>query len=351
MLRASFVVVLASLLAACTSSPPSSTSNPPPPPPPPARYPPAPLGTVVAELTYASQVVTDGTDLYVTSGGGSGSGSPPGLVSRLTPGGTVTTLATASSPWGIAVDAAYVYFCDAHSATLKGDWAGRIRRVPKGGGTIDTLALSAAPEAIAVDDTNVYWLDDDRLSNTILSMAKTPGDASAVSLAEFDASVGNGIALDSAHVYWTEVHQTTPFQFHGSLGRVPKVGGAAETLTTGSMWGTPASDDGGVYFGVVDVDASTLVGQVFRFDPKTRATLPVGMSSTVEAIYSTGTYVYWLDDNWGVFAAPLAGGATVRLASARMNGHPKGLTVLHGVVYWAEFGFGAILSIPGPEAQ
>src|SRR5262249_11329982 len=58
-----------------------------------------------------------------------------------------------STPYGITVDAANVYFTDVN--------AGSVSKVPIGGGAPTTLvqAPGRAPMSIAVDSTRVYWTE------------------------------------------------------------------------------------------------------------------------------------------------------------------------------------------------
>jgi hypothetical protein len=344
-MRRLLVLVAASALSSlgCTSSNSSSHQ---PPPPIPSTYPDAPLGTPVVGLYKPSHVVSDGQDLYVTAGGGQGGA---GVVERIPLDGGAPTAYAAPNPWAVAVDDTYVYWTDQRPAGNDGG-AGRgmVRRMPKGGGAAETLAESNAPLDLAVDGTNVYWLGD-RVS--ILSIPKDATDASATTVIAFDGGLLNGIALDATHVYWTEVHSVASWDFRGSVGRAPKTGGAPETLAVdgfGSLV-APASDDGGVYFAMFDFDAGH-PGRLLRFDTQTNATTPTGASSDPSAIFSDGRYVYWTDSQWGIFAAPVSGGATIRVASCNPNAFPLGLTVVNGVIYWAAFGENAIRSIRGPAA-
>lgn len=334
-MRRLLVLVAASPLLACTSS--DSASHPPPPIP--STFPDAPLGTQVAHLSHPSHIVSDGVDLYVTAGG---------EVARIPLDGGAGAAYPAPNPWGLAVDDTHVYWADQRSEPNDGGpGRGMIRRMPKDGGAPETLVESdAVPLELALDDTNVYWTDHRFAAAAIRSMPKDAVDASATTLLTFDGGLPFGITLDPTHVYWTESK---------ILGRVAKAGGAAETLASYEFgpFVAPASDDGGVYFSRLDVGAigpHGRPGQVWRLDTQTNATVPTGASSSPSGLFSDGRYVYWTDHDWGVLAAPVAGGPTMRIASNTLNASPMGLTVVNGIIYWVAFEENAVRSIRGPAA-
>jgi len=305
-------------------------------------------------LSNPSHIVSDGVDLYVTAGGGQGGA---GVVERIPLDGGAVTAYAAPNPWALAVDDTHVYWTDQRpEGDDAGAGRGMIRRMPKDGGAPETLAESdAVPADLALDGTNVYWSDRKYPQFAISSLPKDAVDASATTLIAFDGGLVNGITLDATHVYWTELHSIAPLQFGGSLGRVSKSGGAGETLVLDGFGSTigPSSDDGGVYFTMFDVDAARppgRPGRIYRFDTQTGATEVSGASSSPSGIFSDGRYVYWTDDQWGIFAAPIVGGATLRVASNVNNAFPLGLTVVNGIIYWAAFGENAIRSIRGPAA-
>lgn len=58
-------------------------------------------------------------------------------------------LGPAVSPWGVAVDDAYVYCANEGGDTVS--------RVPRAGGATEILATSPMPVGITVDAVAVYW--------------------------------------------------------------------------------------------------------------------------------------------------------------------------------------------------
>ena len=100
-------------------------------------------------------------------------------------GGSMTTLGSASgSVLDIAVDAAAVYY----TASMVGKFA-------IDGSTSETLASATTPQRIAIDADNVYFFNGTSLSR----VPKAGGDVTilAVDMYPWD------LAVDATHVYWT----------------------------------------------------------------------------------------------------------------------------------------------------
>jgi hypothetical protein len=79
-------------------------------------------------------------------------------------GSTSESLASATAPQDIAIDADNVYF-----------WSGTsLSRVPKAGGDVTILAVDLYPADLAVDDTHVYWTSRgaDGVSGAVMKVAK-----------------------------------------------------------------------------------------------------------------------------------------------------------------------------------
>jgi hypothetical protein len=116
----------------------------------------APLGggaaiTLASGLNVPGNIAVDATNVYRTNVGSQSGGTwaNDGSVMKLPlTAGAATTLAAQGVPFGIAVDAASVYWVDL---------AGTVMKAPLSGGTPTTLASNQSPTHIAIDATSVYW--------------------------------------------------------------------------------------------------------------------------------------------------------------------------------------------------
>jgi hypothetical protein len=303
-------------------------------------------------LLIVSELVTDGRDLYVAvSGGGEGE------IERVLPDGSrASFLASSPSPWGLAVDDDWAYWTDDGPAPLgRGVGPGTIRRVSKSGGPAQDLVASPYPAEIAVDDTNVYWIDIDQRTLTIRAAPKSADDGGATSATMLVAPNGalsmSGLALDATHVYWVEGDTLVapPDSLPPtSLRRVPKTGGAAETVATGLFYGGIASDSAAIYVGV-DGFSGGQPGGILRYDTATGQTELLGSGDfTPGGVAVDATNAYWTDSR-GILAAPLAGGGAVQLAAPAVQGIASTIAVANGAVYWANGD--AIWSISMPSGS
>lgn len=164
------------------------------------------------------------------------------LVRRATPdGATVTTVANASKPFGIAVDAKHVYYTSA---------ANSFQRAPVAGGTVEDLgpANGSSWGLAAVDDARAYYVfgfSDG--TGRVLAVDK----AKPATVTEYGKPESHreplGVAVSAGWVYWTE-HGTGS---DGALRACPVAGcptsGPLELATQLSFPGDIAIDDAAVY--------------------------------------------------------------------------------------------------------
>jgi hypothetical protein len=136
--------------------------------------------TVVRLVVDASQ------NLYWTD-----LGPPPGLhpvvMTQAVSSPTATQIASATSPYGIAVYGSNLYWTD----------AGNVMAYAIGGSTSPSvLSTSTQPQDIVVDSSGVYWID----SGNAVMMAPLGGGA-AVAIAQQQTNV-LALATNSTSVFW-----------------------------------------------------------------------------------------------------------------------------------------------------
>lgn len=153
------------------------------------------------------------------------------------------------------------------------------------------------------------------------------GGCVSVVLSGRNFSLGNEIAVDATHLYWTET---------GKVVSIPLAGGTPVVLATGGLPGALAIDGSFVYFA-----ERNSPNQAIKRVPlgggtvTTLASLP-GVSPVDLAI--NATHLYYISNtsagpNTGaVVKIPLAGGAPITLASSQPN--PQAIAIDGSNVYW-----------------
>ena len=166
-----------------------------------------PVATGVA-LSWAVEV--DDTYAYFTAGGGDHE-----LLRVDKMGGTPEPLTDApAGEGGLALDATHVYWAN---MTTK-----EVSRVLKGGGTTEILGSSTAPLGVVVDDEDVFWVDV--TEGAVMRASKTAPNTPLVLASGI--THGKLLTMDSEYVYASAIT--------GDLFRIPKGGGAAVQLGTGT---------------------------------------------------------------------------------------------------------------------
>jgi hypothetical protein len=112
-------------------------------------------------------------------------------------GGTPVVLSTGGfSPLRITVDAANVYFSSSD---------GPLRRVPIAGGpTVAVTSVAVTAADIAVDGANLYWTGAGAGLAPGVYRVPLAGGTLVRLASSLSNEFANGLALDSAFVYWTE---------------------------------------------------------------------------------------------------------------------------------------------------
>lgn len=218
------------------------------------------LVTGDAERVYFTSVVHGGTSRILSCARCGCAGGPREVTSG------------SFEPFALVVDGEYLWWTDSSEVS------GALHRT-KTTGSDDVSIQLAVPTGLAVDATHVYFatiggVDGGVVGNGIWRIAKNafPG---APERLEGSAIAPFSVAVDATHVYWSTavgLDMTGGFvrtlacvgNLRDDVRRVPKGGGAAETLASGERCSVAlALDDSDVYYTTL-ATAATEEGQVRR---------------------------------------------------------------------------------------
>jgi hypothetical protein len=165
-----------------------------------------PTTTLYGACLVVRLAVDSSQNLYWTD-----RGHPPYIVNQAVMMQSVsatspTKLASATSPYGIAVYGGYVYWSD----------SGNIMVLPMGATTASVLSSSADPKDLVVDSSGVYWID----SGSAVMMAPLGGGA-ATTLAQGQNNVV-ALATNSTSVFWVNEGTEASNYVDGAVMRVAK---------------------------------------------------------------------------------------------------------------------------------
>jgi hypothetical protein len=278
-----------------------------------------------------------------------------------------TTLAQGPFPWGIAVDASYVYWVNAEGAD-----GGSVVRVAKGGGAAQTLASAQVnPVSIAIDANRVYWTTAGTSSCAPDGACTSNADGAVLSapLAGGTPTVVAGgqrapvsLAVDASNVYFVDegsaVFESTIAD--GTVVQVPVGGGAPTTLAGGLFYpGALAVDGASVYWtipGAQGVSGSVLKVPIGGGAVTTLASgwpswdLQTGGSTIPDLIAVDATSVYWVTGNIDgagakIMKVPTGGGTPSTLGSVQSEFTT--LAVDATTLYWTDGNSFVRLPLPG----
>lgn len=156
-----------------------------------------PSAASFSTATSPYQIVTDGTSVYWTNGGGTTIQSCPVAASCATPTTVVTTSAT-NAPQLLAADATYVYWTDPngdiHSHTIAAGGSNV---------TIATGAVANGQGALAAYGGRVYWTENDGFFGS--SIFTCPANAACTPATYYADVSADGLVVDptTMMLYWT----------------------------------------------------------------------------------------------------------------------------------------------------
>ncbi|MGO9838105.1 MAG: hypothetical protein ACLP1X_28315 [Polyangiaceae bacterium] len=189
-------------------------------------------------------------------------------------GGTATTLAARPGPPAhIAVDSTSVYWTE--------QTGGAVMKVAIAGGAVATVATASSPWSIALGDTDVFWM-----GQGVMSAPKVGGTATALT-SSFPTLPTAGLAVNATNVYFT----SGPPAGMSGVSRVSVQGGAVTSVVAGAQSSTPgpiAIDGTRAYW----ADGSNSVFSAL-LSGGTPTTLAIDQNNVV-SIAVDATAVYWL---------------------------------------------------------
>jgi hypothetical protein len=240
-------------------------------------------------------VVSDGK--YVYWGTATYSSVPGGIWACAVAGcPSPTHLAGASIPWGMAVDATYVYWVDNDLGTVhRVNKTTAMATVLYDGGVYDDAGDNIRlPEQLAADTTSLFFTDD------FATVFRLPiGGGNPVQVAPGTHGGGWPVAVDSTWVYFGQDGNILRAAKTATSGGttianvIDPVGLAVDPAVSGLVywadWGSGNGNDG-------------TVGKVTS-DGKTKTILASSQTSP-EAVTVSGPYVFWISN--GTLPAPPA---------------------------------------------
>jgi hypothetical protein len=139
----------------------------------------------------------------------------------------------------VTLDETHAYF----SASL-----GAVARIPKAGGEVQTLAAASSPTHVAVDATHVYWVDRSGLPFALSRVPKAGGDAEVLATDVPDQP--ERVIVLGEDLYLPISRRTGTTGPRGAIVRYPKTGGAFVEITSHDHpFGAMAVDADSFYVG------------------------------------------------------------------------------------------------------
>jgi hypothetical protein len=209
--------------------------------------------------------------------------------------GGCTALVTGLDSEALAVAAGYVYY----------PVSGAVWRVPTGGGAPAKFVDAAQyTSAMAVDSTNLYLTGSASDGSTIVGYAPLAGGSFKKLQGKDNGSTQiGGIAVDSSHVYWTEMPDLDGTQ--PAIFRIAIAGGSTVEIGNGTAPDAIAVDSQYLYWSdnaVIWKTALATAGTIPLGDAGANAGGAVEVYSAFSgygavSLAPASGYLYWGDDN------------------------------------------------------
>jgi hypothetical protein len=292
-----------------------------------------PLTQYAAGQAYPGVVALFGTDLYWTCLGTDWLGNVAGSTVNTLPennmeaGAALPLESGSGKPYGIAVDANYIYYTD--YVTVPGFFVapndvGHVYRVPHAGGPPEMLEQISFVNAIAIDADSIYFSTYQSGADAIYQRPKTGGLGLA-----WPITVGQNLpsapVTDGSYVYWVGIPPVNPSDagaFDGDSGA--EAGPPPAPVPTYNLLRVPKMAGPG------PVTTPQVLGPN---QPNAPYSLAVD-----------GVRAYWASSQGFLYSVPVGGGTPLQLATT--SGNVQYVALDDSYAYWSDSAAGTINKVP-----